>query len=470
LNARAKTAAEEGEAVEVESPDGVTILTAHNSKGTEYPLVIVTGLETEGRKDSADPVLFFHDAAHARLGLKVPDAAHADGRLEPSAPYLVLKHLRENRNRAEEKRLAYVSLTRAQDHLMIAAPPITSRPKGVLAALVAFEPLRVTFADADSGDEVLSVGGVDVDVRRTFPEEADSIDGERPFTTFAETLSVRPEPAPTTDESEEFPPIHTATDFRDLLSSPGETIDRLRIGAWRSLGVRGHAGRKRTRSTDRRSAAELGTHVHELLSTVYVADDVAALSHIDDEALEHIRVFSDSAVGRAALAAGGGETEVEFVIPFGEDIFRGAIDRVFQDHRGVWTVVDYKTDDIHDVEDAGDHARGAGYDLQLALYALALRDCRALGADDEVRAVLVFTQPSEAGAREVEWTWRAADLPAWSLIEGAVAFVSAAAIEGAREGADEPTPLPAGDDPFARLEAMLRPPEPPSAGVQLRLY
>ena len=105
LNARAKTVAEEGEAVEVESPEGVTILTAHNSKGTEYPLVIVTGLETEGRKDTADPLLFFHDETSARLGLKVPEAAHFDGRLESSAPYDLLKHLRRDRNRAEEKRL-----------------------------------------------------------------------------------------------------------------------------------------------------------------------------------------------------------------------------------------------------------------------------------------------------------------------------------------------------------------------------
>lgn len=101
--------------VSSEEEDAVSVLTVHGAKGLEWPLVVVADMGRHARPES-EPVLWCE-----RSGVLVdlrdpdrPDAAITSGSM--------LRRIEENRARAREenKRLLYVAMTRAQDHLILA--------------------------------------------------------------------------------------------------------------------------------------------------------------------------------------------------------------------------------------------------------------------------------------------------------------------------------------------------------------
>jgi superfamily I DNA/RNA helicase/RecB family exonuclease len=95
---------------------GVRLLTAHRSKGLEWPLVVVAGVQEGGWPD-----------LRSRGSLLQPDALDADG--PPSTADLL----------ADERRLFYVACTRARDRLVVTAVDAASddgtRPSRFLDAL-----------------------------------------------------------------------------------------------------------------------------------------------------------------------------------------------------------------------------------------------------------------------------------------------------------------------------------------------
>ena len=105
--------------VEVARPslaaDGaVTLLTIHGSKGLEWPVVVVADLDRRG-PTQGPPVLI--DAALG-VALRLVDEAG-----EPAEPalYRVLRAGAAAREEQEARRLLYVALTRARDHLVLSA-------------------------------------------------------------------------------------------------------------------------------------------------------------------------------------------------------------------------------------------------------------------------------------------------------------------------------------------------------------
>lgn len=101
--------------VSSEEEDAVSVLTVHAAKGLEWPLVVVADLGRHARPES-DPVVWCE-----RTGVLVdlrdpdrPEAAITSGSMQ--------RRTAESRARAREesKRLLYVAMTRAQDHLVLA--------------------------------------------------------------------------------------------------------------------------------------------------------------------------------------------------------------------------------------------------------------------------------------------------------------------------------------------------------------
>jgi superfamily I DNA/RNA helicase/RecB family exonuclease len=82
-------------------PDGVRVLTAHRSKGLEWPVVVVVDVQEDG----------WPDLGH-RGSLLQPDRLAVDGAVPPLPPSARL---------AEERRLFYVAITRAQRRLVVTA-------------------------------------------------------------------------------------------------------------------------------------------------------------------------------------------------------------------------------------------------------------------------------------------------------------------------------------------------------------
>jgi len=109
-----------------EDADGVRLRTIHSAKGLEYPIVIVPEVGREfnfGSGVDDDGKVYLEEISvggesEPILGLKAPS---------PNDPYestdtlarSELKRREKRRERAEQKRLLYVALTRARDHLML---------------------------------------------------------------------------------------------------------------------------------------------------------------------------------------------------------------------------------------------------------------------------------------------------------------------------------------------------------------
>ncbi|WP_443056210.1 ATP-dependent helicase [Streptomyces sp. NBC_00239] len=136
----------------VTSPDAVRLMTAHRSKGLEWRLVVVAGVQ-----EGLWPDL------RRRGSLLEADRIGHDGLAEPLTPGALL---------AEERRLFYVAATRARDRLVVTAvkapaedgdqpsrfltelgvPPkdVTGRPRRPLAVAALVAELRATTVDPDA--------------------------------------------------------------------------------------------------------------------------------------------------------------------------------------------------------------------------------------------------------------------------------------------------------------------------------
>ncbi|MEW2129510.1 ATP-dependent DNA helicase [Streptomyces sp. NPDC005435] len=133
-------------------PDAVRLMTAHRSKGLEWRLVVVAGLQ-----EGAWPDL------RRRGSLLEADRIGRDGLAEPLTPGALL---------AEERRLFYVAATRARDRLVVTAVKgasddgdqpsrfltelgaeprdVTGRPRRPLAVSALVAELRATTVDPDA--------------------------------------------------------------------------------------------------------------------------------------------------------------------------------------------------------------------------------------------------------------------------------------------------------------------------------
>jgi ATP-dependent helicase/nuclease subunit A len=127
----------------MEAGDAVSLMSVHNAKGLEWPIVIVPDITARSSGRGA-AVLF---DAGAGAAFKVPDDAG-----ETSEPMLftLLDQRRRQREANEEARVLYVALTRARDRVLITGSDDAAGRLGMLAAglekadvpvsLVTFEP------------------------------------------------------------------------------------------------------------------------------------------------------------------------------------------------------------------------------------------------------------------------------------------------------------------------------------------
>jgi ATP-dependent helicase/nuclease subunit A len=111
----------EGEATVAGGGEGVSILTVHDAKGMEFPVVVVPdiGRGFNMRAAVGERQVEFEtvDGAHA-AGLKVP-APTDPLETETTIARETLKQRRKAEERAEQKRVLYVACTRARDRLLL---------------------------------------------------------------------------------------------------------------------------------------------------------------------------------------------------------------------------------------------------------------------------------------------------------------------------------------------------------------
>ena len=103
----------EAEAPPPEAGDAVQLMSIHAAKGLEFKVVFVSALQRGA--DNSTPVIAF--SREAGLGAKWRNPAN--GKSLGDAAYVALKEERKQREAAEENRLLYVAMTRAEERLFL---------------------------------------------------------------------------------------------------------------------------------------------------------------------------------------------------------------------------------------------------------------------------------------------------------------------------------------------------------------
>ncbi len=102
--------------ISTEAGNAIILKTMHKSKGLEFPIVFLSGLEKNfSTSDKRKPVLFSDDGT---IGLRIKDPiSHTKAK---TLPYLRLESENETYEKSEELRLLYVAMTRAKQKLILA--------------------------------------------------------------------------------------------------------------------------------------------------------------------------------------------------------------------------------------------------------------------------------------------------------------------------------------------------------------
>ncbi|MGA1820277.1 MAG: UvrD-helicase domain-containing protein [Thermoplasmatota archaeon] len=148
--------------------DSVTMMTIHSAKGLEWPMVMVLGMNHEGGGGWGNTYLLDPDNG---VSLKVPD--HTTGELVKTPSWTRAEEEAASKEAEERKRLLYVAMTRAMDHLVLSGTvPVRKDgvelpPRGMFGMV--WSSMDLSVAELDTG--VKAVNGVPVSLKAVRPDE-----------------------------------------------------------------------------------------------------------------------------------------------------------------------------------------------------------------------------------------------------------------------------------------------------------
>lgn len=364
-----------------ENENVVRVVTIHRSKGLEYPVVFVAGVGKQfNDEDSTKGTIFMHKefgiGAH-----RTPQGSQL--KVDTLATQAVSKKIADE-SLAEELRILYVALTRAEEKLFLVG--VTSK-----TALENLQPV-----DVPDDYEILSAGkfmdwllpikdALEPFIKSELVNQSEVLEiRERPLSAAQVKTSQAPEklsPTPLATipaklsvtelkrraEAEDFPQladfaqrkyIYKRPNFIQLKEISGADYGSLMHKVMQSLNLNGDL-----------SATGIAAQVEELARR-----EIIAKEHVKLIKAERIAKFFASELGQRLISAREYYRELPFsrlidaqrFFHVEEKIFiQGIIDLLFKDAAGRWVLLDYKTD--HDAPDIAER-----YRIQIDLYAAAV--------------------------------------------------------------------------------------------------
>ena len=332
--------------------EAVRVMTIHAAKGLEFPVVVLTGINS--RSNTISPVVLFDRSSGAvEVGLGPRDSRIA------TPGYEDLLKADRARDQEEAVRKMYVATTRARDHLVLSLRR-TDRDKNSPAK---------KFSEFMQGCSNL---WSDVVLKEVEPPEAepDEEDASRPV---PPGLEHTPEARKAWEEERENllqrltrPAVVAATALNQPLSDDKpETEETEGREPWK----RGRAG------------TSLGRAVHAVLQSIDLTDKdgVAQLAGLQAtvEGIPNqqgnisnlVQVALESEAVKRAVSSQRLWREVPVAAPIGNGFIHGFIDLLFEESDGL-VIVDYKTDYIT-ADDLS--AKAEQYLLQGEAYAYAMQ-------------------------------------------------------------------------------------------------
>ena len=377
-----------------ESSDVVRLMTIHQSKGLEFPVVVLPDLDRPTRASSASV------AFTPRLGPMVKTADASGFRLHAA--------VEKAEEQAELVRLLYVATTRAADYLILSGGVTeVGSARGPWTRLLnrRFDP---------------ATGGLRAELPPGYQEPKVKVTtSEPPLPGKPSTTRARRNLSKLVDRAAELAELGSGRVPSQLEPVAADRGAR-RQYSFSRLSGKLHPHPAVSEATDPGETEEssaisprldplgLGTLVHDVLAEIDFGrpDDVVSLVHrfaprhlpdVEaglDEPIEMIRRFLASPRGAAIAASDRVHRELEFLLAWPPGTkepkpryLQGYIDCLYQDAAGRWLVVDYKT---NHVTASTVEAVAAEYEMQMLLYALAVE--RILGSSP-ADLVLCFLRP-----------------------------------------------------------------------------
>lgn len=412
----------EGEApLEAEDLDAVRLMTIHSAKGLEFPVVCVADLGRRGRGDN-DALQISEDG---RIGLQLVSLG---GAKSAAMEYEAIKQEELERQDEEERRIFYVGMTRAQEHLTLSGAldldkwdeevkPL-SKPMDWITRTLVPTPDEVFVVEEPAQVVGVSFEGRPAEIR-CLMNSADTVGNVLPKWALAPEsverhgdLAAAVEPGDLSKVAVPAAPVVTHLSY-SALESYGQCGYRFYLERVLGLEYQARAstgGGQPPGHGDQITGLVRGAIIHELLEALdfgspMVPTREAIIQHAeaqgfvcsdaDAEAMaELVRRFTESGLCRRLAAADSARKELGFAFPLQNGaehglMLNGIVDVYAREGSHV-LVVDYKSDRL-DGADLGDVVRRR-YSTQRFVYALAALQA---GADTVEVAYCFLDRPDE---------------------------------------------------------------------------
>jgi ATP-dependent helicase/nuclease subunit A len=345
LEQRVLDVKDEGESVLAEENlDAVRIMSIHKSKGLEFPIVILAGCQTgtEGRHSAEAESSF--DWSTGLTGLRIGQTADLAG--------LYIAEKNRLRNAEEQKRLLYVAMTRAREHLIISCAPANRRSSGSFQAMLDTT-LGDSIAAAESSNRVgIGKGMVEIEIIHqglTAPSQGPAkakrskkkpnwksyVDGwARRTAIYEKAQETTPFLTPTLLKRQEE--ASTEAGDKATLHAPGKTpalvvgdLTHRFLQTWQFGGA----------------TTQLAEQLRAFIDGAVPVEFISQRAEIETELYEILdNYFRSKAYGELTGANILGR-EVPLIMPWNGQIMEGVIDLIYEKN-GLLYLADYKTDRI----------------------------------------------------------------------------------------------------------------------------